>query len=122
MIIAMMMMIVIIMTMMKMTITVQMMMMIYYYYHDDDDDVSRLLPAEEAEWAGPVLVHQDTQRQSGCTQQEGANGKAQIQHLFLVHAAMPDTTVPRTDVTEHCLIVWGGGGERWKREGGEGEG
>ena len=64
------------------------------------------LPAEKAKWAGPKLVHQDPQRQSGRAQQEGANCEAQIQHLFLIHAARPITTLPGAHVADDRLVVW----------------
>lgn len=46
-------------------------------------------PADEPQWAWPVLVHQEAQRQRGRTEQERANGEAQIEHLFLLHTAGP---------------------------------
>lgn len=47
------------------------------------------LPANQADRAGPKLVHQDPKWQCGGTEQEGANGETQIQHLLLVHTGKP---------------------------------
>lgn len=47
------------------------------------------LPAHQANWARPKLVHQDTEWQGCGAEQEGPNGEAKIQHLLLVNAAEP---------------------------------
>lgn len=46
-------------------------------------------PATETQWPGPEAVHEYAQRQRGGTQQKRANGKAQVQHLLLIHTGWP---------------------------------
>jgi len=47
------------------------------------------LPAQEAELAGAVLVHDDAQGQRDGGQQEGAHGERHVQHLVLLLADQP---------------------------------
>lgn len=48
-----------------------------------------VLPSDQTDGAWSKLVHQDSEWKRGSAQQEGADGKTQIQHLFLVHTAEP---------------------------------
>lgn len=64
-------------------------MQIISYKCDTSVSILKPLPAHQANWAWPKLVHQDPEGQGGGTEQEGPNGEAQIQHLLLVHAAEP---------------------------------
>lgn len=46
-------------------------------------------PAHQSKRPGPKAVHENSQRQCGSTQQEGANGETQVEHLFLLVTACP---------------------------------
>ena len=47
------------------------------------------LPAHQPRGPGAKAVHEDPQRQGGGAEHEGANGEAQVEHLFLLVAAGP---------------------------------
>ena len=47
------------------------------------------LPAHQPHGPGAKAVHEEPQRQGGGAEQEGANGEAQVEHLFLLVAAGP---------------------------------
>lgn len=68
------------------------------------------LPADQADGTRAELVHQDAERQRNCTQQEGADGEGQIQHLVLGHAAVPLSWVAvgrGVHVHIHRVVLWG---------------
>ena len=46
-------------------------------------------PAQQPRGPGAEAVHEDPQRQSGGAEHEGADGEAQVEHLFLPVAAGP---------------------------------
>ena len=46
-------------------------------------------PANQPHGPGPEAVHEDPQRQGGGTEHEGADGEAQVEHLFLLVTAQP---------------------------------
>lgn len=64
-------------------------------------------PAQQTEWAWAVLVHKNAQRQGGTTDDEGADGKAQVEHLFLLHTAGPLHLHQQRVIDTMRVILWG---------------
>lgn len=62
------------------------------------------VPPNEAHWSGPVSVHEDAEWQRSSTEQEGANGKAQIEHLLLLYTAVPILMCFSTYINHRRLI------------------
>lgn len=46
-------------------------------------------PADQPRGPGPEAVHEDPQRQGGGAEHKGADGEAQVEHLFLAVTAQP---------------------------------
>lgn len=83
--------------------------------HDENGSFQKsspLVPANEPQWAWPISVHQNPQGQSGCTQEERANGEAQIQNLLLLNTTSPLTALHWCHVGVDSLILWIGSEER----------
>lgn len=69
-----------------------------------------ILPSNQSNGTWSKLIHQDTKREGGGTKQEGTDGEAQIQHLFLVHTADPLLNLLARGVTQRhvrCVIFCG---------------
>lgn len=55
-------------------------------------------PAHQPRGPGAEAVHEDPQRQGGGAQHKGANGEAQVEHLFLAVTAQPLAPLALSDV------------------------
>lgn len=62
------------------------------------------LPPSKAQWSRPESVHEDAKWQRGSTEKEGANGKAQIEHLFLLYAAEQILVSLSSNISNPCFI------------------
>lgn len=72
------------------------------------------VPPGEAQWSGPESVHEDAEWQRSSTEQEGANGKAQVEHFLLLYAADQILMIIRANISYLCVIFY-----PWDRESGE---
>ena len=63
-------------------------------------------PAGQPERTGPVSVHEDAQWKCCGAQQEGADCEAQVEHLLLVHTALPLPALQGRQVAAACLVLF----------------
>lgn len=62
------------------------------------------VPPDEAQWSGPVSIHEDAKWQRGSTEQKRSNGKAQVEHLLLLYTAESILMNFGSSVSNLCLI------------------